>query len=89
MTPLLGLLFGVLAAPVTLPAKGLLFVLEQIKEQVQEELLDEGKVHQNLLELQALLEAGTISEEEFYEVEEALLDRLDAILAFREGQAGE
>ena len=84
-----GLLFNVLAAPVTLPTKGLLFVLEKIREQVQEEMLDEGKVRQNLLELQALLDAGAITDEEFYELEEALLDRLDAILAFKEGQAGE
>jgi hypothetical protein len=38
------------------------------------------------LELQTLLDSGEISEEEFYQVEEELLDRLDAIIAYKEGQ---
>ena len=81
----MGLLLDLLAAPIMLPAKGLVFVVEKIREQAENELLDDGKIRMQLLELQALLDLGEITEEEFYQVEEELLDRLDAILAYRQG----
>jgi len=84
---LLGLLVNIVAAPVALPAKGLLFVFDKIKEQADSEMLDDGKIRQQLLELQMLLEVGEITQEEFYQAEEELLDRLDAIIAYREEQA--
>jgi hypothetical protein len=83
----MGLLLQLLGAPIILPAKGLMFVLDKIREQAENEVLDEGKVHQQLLELQMLLDLGQISEEEFYQVEEELLERLDAIMAYKEEQA--
>lgn len=82
----MGLIFDVLAAPVALPARGLMFIFNKIVEQVNNEMLDDGKVRMQLLELQALLDSGQITEEEFYEAEEELLDRLDAILEFKENQ---
>lgn len=81
----MGLLWNILSAPVMLPAKGLLFVFDKIKEQGEAELWDEGKVHQQLLQLQMLLDIGDISEEDFYAAEEELLDRLDAIIAHKQG----
>jgi hypothetical protein len=83
----MGLLIQLLGAPIILPAKGLMFVLDKIREQAENEVLDEGKVHQQLLELQMLLDLGQITEEEFYQVEEELLERLDAIMEFKEEQA--
>ena len=82
----MGLIFDVLAAPVALPARGLMFIFNKIVEQVNNEMLDDSKVRMQLLELQALLDNGQIGEEEFYEAEEELLDRLDAILEFKENQ---
>lgn len=82
----MGLLFDILAAPIMLPTRGLTFIFNKITEQVNNELLDDGKVRMQLLELQALLDTGQITEEEFYAAEEELLDRLDAILAFKEGE---
>jgi len=82
----MGFIFDILAAPITLPARGLTFIFDKITEQVNNELLDDGKVRMQLLELQALLDTGQITEDEFYEAEEELLDRLDAILAFKEGE---
>ena len=82
----MGMVFDLLAAPVALPARGLMFIFNKIVEQVNNEMLDEGKIRMQLLELQTLLDSGQISEEEFYEVEEQLLDNLDAIIAFKEGQ---
>jgi len=81
----MGLLLDILAAPVMLPVKGLFFIFDKIKEQVDHEMLDEGKIQQQLLEVQMLFELGEIPEEEFHQAEEMLLDRLDAIIAYKEG----
>jgi hypothetical protein len=81
----MGLLWDILSAPIMLPTKGLLFVFDKIREQAETELWDEGKVHQQLLQLQMMLDVGDISETDFYAAEEELLDRLDAIIAHKQG----
>ena len=80
----MGLLWSLLTAPVMVPVKSLEFIFDKITQQVNEEMLDEGRVRRQLLELQSLLDAGEISEDEFYETEEELLDWLDAILYYKE-----
>ena len=82
----MGSLFDILAAPIMLPTKGLLFIFDKITEQVNNELLDDSNIRLQLLELQGLLDSGQITEDQFYEMEEELLDNLDAILAFKEDQ---
>lgn len=81
----MGLLWKILSAPIMLPTKGLLFVFDKIREQAETEQWDEGKVHQQLLQLQMMLDVGEISEADFYAAEEELLDRLDAIIAHKQG----
>jgi hypothetical protein len=81
----MGLLWNILSAPIVLPAKGLIFVFDKIREQAETEQWDEGKVHQQLLEIQMLLDLGEITEADFYVAEEELLDRLDAIIAHKQG----
>jgi hypothetical protein len=81
----MGLLLDILAAPIMLPVKGLVFVFDKIRDQAEADLWDEGKVHQQLLQLQMLLDVGEISEEDFYAAEAELLDRLDAIIAHKQG----
>ena len=81
----MGLLWNILSAPIVLPAKGLMFVFEKIREQAETEQWDDGKVHQQLLEIQMLLDLGEITEADFYVAEEELLDRLDAIIAHKQG----
>jgi len=81
----MGLLWNILSAPIMLPTKGLLFVFDKIREQAETELWDEGKVHQQLLQLQMMLDVGEISEADFYAAEEELLDRMDAIIAHKQG----
>jgi hypothetical protein len=81
----MGLLWDILSAPIMLPTKGLLFVFDKIREQAETELWDEGKVHQQLLQLQMMLDVGDISETDFYAAEEELLDRMDAIVAHKQG----
>ena len=81
----MGILWKILSAPIMLPTKGLLFVFDKIREQAETELWDEGKVHQQLLQLQMMLDVGDINEADFYAAEEELLDRMDAIIAHKQG----
>ena len=78
---------GLLLAPVTLPVKGLLFVFEKIAEAVDQERLNEDKVQGLLMELELRYELGEISEEEYLEREEELLDWLNAIREYKKAQA--
>jgi len=78
---------GLLFAPVTLPVKGLLFVFEKIAEAVDQERLDEDKVQGLLMELELRYELEEMSEEEYLEQEEELLDWLNAIREYKKAQA--
>ena len=72
--------------PVTLPTKGLLFVFKKIAEAVDRERLDEDKVRGLLVELELRYELGEMSEEEYLEQEEALLEWLNAIREYKKAQ---
>jgi len=76
-----------LFAPITLPARGLLFVFEKIAEVVDQERLDEDKVQGMLMELELRYELEEMSEEEYLEQEEELLDWLNAIREYKKAQA--
>ena len=76
----MGLLSDLLLLPVTGPARGLLFIAEQVKEQVSEELLSESShIEDELMSLAMRYELGEISEQACAEEEEALLARLNEI----------
>ena len=67
------------------PVKIVHFVGKKIHEVAMDELLDEAGVREKLRVLYRLLETGTISEEEFERREEELVDRLEVIQAYKEG----
>ena len=69
----------VLAAPVTVPVKSASWLLEQIHGEVEAEQLDEGRVMQQLMELQLRHEMEEIGKEEFQAQEKELMERLSAI----------
>lgn len=75
----MGVLLDLLALPVTGPIKGVVWVAKQVAEQADREMYDEGKIRSKLMELELRLDMGEISEEEYMEVEEVLLDRLRVI----------
>jgi Gas vesicle protein G len=75
------MLFKLLGAPVTLPAAGLKFVLQQIADLADAELHDETTVRDQLLLLQVQLEEGDIDEDEYREREAELMQRLREIRA--------
>lgn len=80
----MGFLVDLLTFPVLGPIKGVIWIAEKVDEQVEKELYDEDKVRGQLMELELRLDLGEISEEEYLEAEEVLLDRLKVI---RERQA--
>ena len=82
----MGFLTDLLTFPVLGPIKGVIWIAEKVAEQVEKELYDEDAVRGQLMELELRYDLGEISEEEYLEAEEALLERLRII---RERQATE
>jgi len=78
--------FGIedLIFPILMPFKGIAWLADKLKEAAEAELYDEGKVKEELLNLQMRLEAGEISEEEYYKKETELLERLEVIRKHKE-----
>lgn len=70
------------------PIKGVVFIARKIKEQAEGEFLNEKGVRQELRELYRLLETAEISEEEFTEREEQLVERLEEIEEYKKNREG-
>jgi len=58
----------------------------ELQETAETEITDDSKVREELLELQMRLELEEISEEEYDEKEKKLLERLEAIRKYKEGE---
>ena len=85
----MGFLFDLLTLPVLGGPRLIQWLAMILDQEADQELLDEGRVQGQLLELQARYEAGGLGEEA-YEVEEsALLERLNAIREFKAERAGQ
>jgi len=56
-----------------------LWVGRTIAEEASREYLDEGKLRAELLQLQERYDAGELSDEEYDEQEQAILDRLNEV----------
>lgn len=82
----MGLVSFLLTLPVLGPLKGVSFVAGKLAEQALEEMLDESRIHQELIELEFRRDLGDIGDDEFAAKEEALLERLEAIRKYREEQ---
>lgn len=79
-------LLSALTWPVTGPARGGWWVLQQIVAAAEAEIYDEGRIVAELRALTAEVEAGRISEEEHAAAEEVLLERLMEARARRHEQ---
>ncbi len=67
------------------PLKGVIWVAEKVKQIAEQELYDEGRIKERLMELQLQFELyDEISEEEYKKQENELLARLDAIRKAKE-----
>jgi uncharacterized alpha-E superfamily protein len=86
----MGLLSDLLLLPVTGPLRGLRFIVEQVKEQVDAQL-DPGQraeqVQAEIIRLSVRRELGQISEDEYAAQEAALLEQLNALWAELRGDA--
>ncbi len=67
---------------------GLQFLARELLARAEEELYDEDKIHHEMTEAYAALDAGGISEEEFDRREKQFMARLEEIQARREGAKG-
>jgi cytochrome c-type biogenesis protein CcmH/NrfG len=72
-----GLITGLLTLPLA-PVRGTVWLAERIQEQAEAELYDEDSIREQLMELEALNEAGVIDDEERAAAEDVLLERLVA-----------
>ena len=81
----MGILSGLLLLPITAPVRGLQFIVEQIQAEAEAALMDERRIHAELINLSLQLDMGEITEAEYEEQEAALLERLNLINAYREG----
>ena len=67
------------------PVHGVMWLGGKLNEVIQHDANDEGKLKENLLELQAKLDLGEISEDEYRRQETDLLERLEAIQEEKDG----
>jgi Gas vesicle protein G len=75
-----GLITGLLTLPLA-PVRGTVWLAEQLQEQAERELYDEGVIQAQLMDIEAAREAGQIDEEEATRAEDALVERLIAARA--------
>jgi hypothetical protein len=71
----MGLLGGLLTLPLA-PARGLVWVLDQVVEEAEAQLHDPRRIRAELAEAAEALERGELDEESYEEVERELLARL-------------
>jgi Gas vesicle protein G len=72
----MGLLSALVLLPLA-PVRGTIWIAEQLAAQAERELDEEVVVRRLLLEAEAALERGELTEREFDAIEDALLDRLE------------
>jgi Gas vesicle protein G len=72
----MGLITGLLTLPLA-PVRGVAWVGEQVRLEAERELNDETRVRRELARLEMELEAGRIGEEEYEQLEDQLLERLE------------
>jgi len=66
------------------PLKLTVWIGKKLWESAYQEMTDESKIHEELLQLQMRYEVGEISEEEYEKEEARLMERLEAIRKMKE-----
>jgi hypothetical protein len=79
----MGFLTGLVLLPLA-PLRGTIWLAERLMEVAERELDDEATFKRLLVEAEIAFESGELSESEYEQVEEELLERLE--LARREGE---
>jgi hypothetical protein len=81
----MGLFTGLLLLPLA-PLRGTIWVAERLAEYAQSQLEDDATIRRLLVEAEAALEQGELTEAEYDLIEDELLDRLEAIRAAEIGE---
>ena len=71
----MGLIGGLLTLPLA-PARGLVWVIEQVVEEAEAQYYDPARIRAELADAEAALERGEMDEQSYDELERELLDRL-------------
>jgi hypothetical protein len=71
----MGLFTGLITLPLA-PVRGVVWIAEQVMEEMERELYDEDSIRRELVQLELDFEDGLIDEEERQVREDALLERL-------------
>lgn len=79
----MGLFTGLVLLPLA-PVRGTIWIAEQLAAQAERELDQEVAVRRLLLEAEAALERGELTQDEYERVEDELLDRLEVARATEE-----
>jgi len=66
------------------PLKLTVWLAKKLRESAYEDMTDESKVHEELLQLQMRYEIGEINDEEYEKEETKLMERLEAIREMKE-----
>jgi len=69
-------LFKLLTFPVSVPLSGGRWVLQTIMSEAERQHYDEAAIRQQMAELESAFQSGRVSDAEFEQREEALLERL-------------
>jgi hypothetical protein len=72
----MGLVSGLLTLPLA-PVRGTIWIAEQLAEAAARELGDETTIRRQLAEAELRYEAGALMLEEYEEIEDELLERLE------------
>ena len=70
--------------PFLIPVKGMVWIGSKLKRTAEEEITDEGKIQEQLLDFQMRFEMDEISEEEYDKKEAQLMEKLEAIRKYKE-----
>lgn len=71
----MGLLTGLLTLPIA-PARGAVWVAEQVRQQAEREYYDPAKIRRQLEDIDRMREEGELSDDEATVMEDELLERL-------------
>ncbi|MFF1640285.1 gas vesicle protein GvpG [Streptomyces sp. NPDC058246] len=80
----MGLFTQIVTLPLA-PVRGVVWVVDRVKEAAENEYYDPAPVHNELAELERRLVAGDIDQDTFDRREDELLDRLEEIRAHQQG----
>jgi len=81
----MGLFTGLLLLPLA-PLRGTIWVADQLAAYAERELNDEATIRRLLVEAEIALENGELTEADYEQVEDELLERLELVRAAQEGE---